>query len=101
MIFQNPMSSLHPLIKCGEQIEEVLKTHTNLSKKHRKEAVFDILRQVGFENPKRIFCAYPHQLSGGEQQRVMICMAMITNPEVLIADEPTTALDAQIQMEII
>ncbi|MGB3841897.1 MAG: ABC transporter ATP-binding protein [Bacteroidales bacterium] len=101
MIFQNPMSSLHPLIKCGEQIEEVLKTHTNLSKKHRKEAVFDILRQVGFENPKRIFCAYPHQLSGGEQQRVMICTAMITNPEVLIADEPTTALDAQIQMEII
>lgn len=101
MIFQNPMSSLHPLIKCGEQIEEVLKVHTKYATRKRKELVKDILKQVGFDNADRIYNAFPHQLSGGEQQRVMISMAMITNPEILIADEPTTALDAQIQLEII
>lgn len=101
MIFQNPMSSLHPLIKCGEQIEEVLRVHTKYSTRKRKKLVIDILKQVGFDNADRIYNAFPHQLSGGEQQRVMISMAMITNPEILIADEPTTALDAQIQLEII
>ncbi|HPX45046.1 MAG TPA: ABC transporter ATP-binding protein [Bacteroidales bacterium] len=101
MIFQNPMSSLHPLIKCGEQIAEVLKVHTNYSPAKRKENVLEILQQVGFDNATRIYDAYPHQLSGGEQQRVMISMAMISKPEMLIADEPTTALDAQIQLEII
>ncbi len=101
MIFQNPMSSLHPLIKCGEQIEEVLKVHTKYATRKRKELVKEILKQVGFDNADRIYNAFPHQLSGGEQQRVMISMAMITNPEILIADEPTTALDAQIQLEII
>lgn len=101
MIFQEPMTSLNPVIKIGTQIEEVLLLHTNLSKDQRREAVYQALREVELTNPEIIYQKYPHQLSGGMRQRVMIAMAMLNRPKLLIADEPTTALDVTVQSQIL
>ncbi|MEL0225963.1 MAG: ABC transporter ATP-binding protein [Flavobacteriaceae bacterium] len=103
MIFQEPQSSLNPSMRCGEQIEEVGKQHLfkNLSNKALKEKVLTALAQVQLPHPERIFSAYPHQLSGGQKQRIMIAMALFCSPKLLIADEPTTALDVLVQKDII
>ena len=101
MIFQEPMSSLNPVVKVGRQVEEVLRLHTKLDRAARRKAVVDIFTQVGIPEPEKRFSAYPFQLSGGLRQRVMIAMAMICNPELLIADEPTTALDVTIEAQIL
>ncbi|MBE7687185.1 dipeptide ABC transporter ATP-binding protein [Tenacibaculum finnmarkense genomovar ulcerans] len=101
MIFQEPMSSLNPTLTCGFQVAEVLKLHTNLSKKEIKQAVILLFEKVKLPRPMAIFNAYPHQISGGQKQRVMIAMAIACKPQLLIADEPTTALDVTVQKEII
>ena len=103
MIFQEPQSSLNPSMRCGEQIEEVGRKHLskNLSKKALKEKVLAALAQVQLPHPERIYAAYPHQLSGGQKQRIMIAMALFCAPKLLIADEPTTALDVLVQKDII
>ena len=103
MIFQEPQSSLNPSMRCGEQIEEVGRKHLfkNLSKKALKEKVLAALAQVQLPHPERIYTAYPNQLSGGQMQRIMIAMALFCAPKLLIADEPTTALDVLVQKDII
>lgn len=101
MIFQEPMSSLNPTITCGKQVAEILKIHTNLSKKEIQEEVISLFEKVKLPRPKQIFNAYPHEISGGQKQRVMIAMAIACKPKLLIADEPTTALDVTVQKEII
>ncbi|UUV21922.1 ABC transporter ATP-binding protein [Paenimyroides aestuarii] len=101
MIFQEPMSSLNPSITCGEQVAEILATHTQLSEKEIKTEVLRLFEQVKLPDPKTIYHKYPHQISGGQKQRVMIAMAIACKPELLIADEPTTALDVTVQKEII
>lgn len=101
MIFQEPMSSLNPSIKCGDQVAEILKTHTQLSESDIKNEVLRLFQQVKLPDPPTLFNKYPHQISGGQKQRVMIAMAIACKPEVLIADEPTTALDVTVQKEII
>lgn len=101
MIFQEPMSSLNPSINCGEQVAEILETYTNLSEKEIKAEVLRLFEQVKLPDPITIYNKYPHQISGGQKQRVMIAMAIACKPEILIADEPTTALDVTVQQEII
>lgn len=101
MIFQEPMSSLNPSLKCGFQVAEILHQHTNLSKKEIKEEVLQLFSRVKLPNPEKIYESYPHQISGGQKQRVMIAMAIACKPKILIADEPTTALDVTVQNEII
>ena len=101
MIFQDPLSSLNPLHSIGKQIEEALIYHTELSAEERQKRVIELLTQVGIPNPERCARQYPHELSGGMRQRVMIAMAMSCKPSVLIADEPTTALDVTIQAQIL
>jgi peptide/nickel transport system ATP-binding protein len=101
MIFQEPMSSLNPTITCGKQVYEVLKQHTDLNKNEIFKEVIALFEKVKLPLPDRIFKAYPHQLSGGQKQRVMIAMAIACKPDLLIADEPTTALDVSVQKEII
>jgi peptide/nickel transport system ATP-binding protein len=101
MIFQEPMTSLNPVIRCGEQITEQILLHTNASEKEAKEQVYDLFEEVRLPRPKQIFDAYPHELSGGQKQRIMIAMAMSCHPKLLIADEPTTALDVTIQKNIL
>jgi oligopeptide/dipeptide ABC transporter ATP-binding protein len=101
MIFQEPISSLNPVFTVGDQIGEALRTHLRITKKEEKERVIELLRLVGIPAPEKRIKNYPHELSGGMSQRVMIAMALACSPEVLIADEPTTALDVTIQAGIL
>ena len=101
MIFQEPMSSLNPCFTVGFQIGEVLRSHLGLDRRARRRRVIELLEQVGIPDPARRASAFPHQLSGGMNQRVMIAMALACRPKLLIADEPTTALDVTIQAQIL
>lgn len=101
MIFQEPMSSLNPSMKCGPQVLEILLQHTSLSKSEAKQEVLSLFEKVKLPNPESVYKKYPHQISGGQKQRVMIAMAIACKPKLLIADEPTTALDVTVQKEII
>lgn len=101
MIFQEPMTSLNPVFTCGDQVMEAIMLHQKVSKKIAKEKTLELFKQVELPRPKTMFRAYPHQISGGQKQRVMIAMAMSCEPSILIADEPTTALDVTVQKTIL
>ena len=101
MIFQEPMTALNPVITCGEQIDEVLEIHTGLSFAERKEKVLGVMDAVRLPDPAKLYDAFPHQLSGGQRQRIMIAQALVLDPALLIADEPTTALDVTTQAQIL
>lgn len=101
LIFQEPMSSLNPVIRVGEQVSEVLMLHRKIRKEEAKKQVIEMFRSVGIPEPERRYFCYPHELSGGLRQRVMISAAMICHPDLLIADEPTTALDVTIEAQIL
>jgi peptide/nickel transport system ATP-binding protein len=101
MIFQDPMTSLNPVYRIGEQISEAIRTHEKVDKRGAQKRAIELLRQVGIPNPESRVDDFPHQFSGGMRQRAMIAMALSCNPAILIADEPTTALDVTIQAQII
>ena len=101
MIFQEPVASLNPCFTVGFQIEEVLRIHTDLGRKARRERAIELFQSVGIPNPEERLGHFPHQMSGGQCQRVMIATALACNPKLLIADEPTTALDVTIQKQIL
>ncbi len=101
MIFQEPMTSLNPLMKVGRQIEEVLRIHTDKSQAEMKALALEVMEKVGLPDPPTTYEKYPHQLSGGQRQRAMIAAAFIIDPKLLLADEPTTALDVTVQAQII
>lgn len=101
VVFQDPLTSLNPVLRIGHQIEEMIQLHMDLAPDLRSEKVLELLRDVGLSDVERIFRQYPHQLSGGMCQRVMIAMAIACGPSLLIADEPTTALDVTVQIQIL
>ena len=101
MIFQEPMTSLNPVITCGNQVMEAIILHQKISKKEAQKKTLELFKKVKLPRPEQIIDSYPHQISGGQKQRVMIAMAMSCNPSVLIADEPTTALDVTVQKTIL
>lgn len=101
MIFQEPMTALNPVMKCGEQISEVLKKHLGLTSDQARIRALELFKEVRLPRPDVMLDQYPHQLSGGQRQRVMIAMAISCNPKILIADEPTTALDVTVQKSIL
>jgi len=101
MVFQDPMTSLNPTMPVGRQIEEALREHERLSRSAARERVLDMLRLVGMPEPERRYGQYPHECSGGMRQRVLIAMALVCGPRLIVADEPTTALDVTIQAQIL
>ena len=101
MVFQEPMTSLNPTQRVGRQVEEMLRLHTELKAEEMKRKVLEAFQSVGLKDVEKIYSCYPHQLSGGMRQRVMIAMAVILHPRLIVADEPTTALDVTIQNQII
>ena len=101
MIFQEPMTSLNPVYRCGYQVAEMIRQHEKVTRKAARDRVISLFRQVMLPRPEAIYDSYPHELSGGQKQRVMIAMAIACNPQILIADEPTTALDVTVQKEIL
>ncbi len=101
MIFQDPMTSLNPLMRCGEQVAEVLRLHRGMAGEDARKAVIELFEEMDLPEPERRFSAFPYELSGGQRQRVMIAMALAGRPKLLIADEPTTALDVTVQAQIL
>src|SRR5574338_1680057 len=101
MIFQDPMTSLDPVFRIGDQITEVIHAHFRVSRSDATEQAVALLQEVGIPDPAERLRAYPHQLSGGMRQRVMIAIALAAEPEILVADEPTTALDVTVQAQIL
>ena len=101
MIFQDPLSSMHPFYRVGDQITEAYKVHNDVSRAAAKRRAIEMLERVGIPNPEKRFSDYPHQFSGGMRQRAMIAMALVCDPKLLIADEPTTALDVTVQAQIL
>ena len=101
MIFQEPMTSLNPVMKVGKQVQEAILLHRKVTKKEAKKEVLRMFEQVGISEPEKRYNCYPHELSGGLRQRIMIAMAMICRPKLLIADEPTTALDVTVEAQIL
>ncbi len=101
VVFQEPMRSLNPLMRVGEQIEEVLKIHTDKTPEERRRLALEVMEQVGLPEPETTWRKYPHQLSGGQRQRAVIASAMIIRPRLLVCDEPTTALDVTVQRQIL
>lgn len=101
MIFQEPMTSLNPVHKCGDQVVELLRLHENVTREEARQRTIHLFEEVLLPRPEKIFDSYPHEISGGQKQRVMIAMALICNPDIVIADEPTTALDVTVQKTIL